>query len=219
MRSVQVPGIDTTRHQIWTDTISDFPRLASSAAHIYGKPRAFTESFASYKPPADATMARYVLNEQFVRGVNMAELMYFPSSNPGGRPTTTLMTDPGLPGLLRYIGRLSYLMSMGRPTASVALYLPSSSLWLNDRTADTQFVSTERLSPSIRSTSTSSARTPSPPTLPWPTDHSPPSAATAKRPCDEEPNSWGHAASKSGSIVLSHFLVFLKTVRDRPVAK
>lgn len=145
MRSVQVPGIDTTRHQIGTDTISDFPRLASSVSHVYGKPRAFTESFASYKPPADAAMARYVLNEQFVRGVNLAELMYFPSSNAGGRPTTTLMVDPGLPALMRYIGRLSTLMSMGRPTASVALYLPSSSLWLNDRAADTQFVSMERL--------------------------------------------------------------------------
>jgi len=145
MRSVQVPGIDTTRHQIWSDTISDFPRLASSVSHVYGKPRAFTESFASYKPPADAAMARYVLNEQFVRGVNLAELMYFPSSNAGGRPTTTLMVDPGLPALLRYTGRLNYLMSMGRPTASVALYLPSSSLWLDDRAADTQFVSTERL--------------------------------------------------------------------------
>jgi alpha-L-rhamnosidase len=145
MRSVQVPGIDTTRHQIWTDTISDFPRLASSVAHVYGKPRAFTESFASYAPPADAVMARYVLNEQFVRGVNMAELMYFPSSNCGGRPRTTLMTDPGLPALMRYVGRLSYMMSMGRPTASVALYLPSSSLWLNDRAADTEFVSAERL--------------------------------------------------------------------------
>jgi hypothetical protein len=145
MRSVEVPGIDTTRHQIWTDTISDFPRLASSAAHIYGKPRAFTESFASYNPPADVAMARYVLNEQFVRGVNLAELMYFPSSNPGGRPRTTLMGEPGFPALMRYVGRMSYLMSMGRPTASVALYLPSSSLWLNDRSADTQFVSTERL--------------------------------------------------------------------------
>jgi hypothetical protein len=145
MRSVEVPGIDTTRHQIWMDTISDFPRLASSVAHVYGKPRAFTESFASYNPPADAKAARYVLNEQFARGVNLAELMYFPSSNPGGRPTTTLMVDPGLPALMRYVGRLSYLMAMGRPTATVALYLPSSSLWMNDRTADTQFVSTERL--------------------------------------------------------------------------
>jgi hypothetical protein len=145
MQSVQVPGIDTTRHQIWTDTISDFPRLASSVSHVYGKPRAFTESFASYKPAADVTTARYVLNEQFVRGVNLAELMYFPSSNVGGRPRTTLMEQPELPALMHYIGRLSYLMSMGRPTASVALYLPSSSLWLNDRAADTQFVSAERL--------------------------------------------------------------------------
>jgi hypothetical protein len=145
MRSVQVPGIDTTRHQIWTDTISDFPRLASSVAHVYGKPRAFTESFASYKPAADVTAARYVLNEQFVRGVNLAELMYFPSSNTGGRPRTTLMEQPELPALMHYISRLSYLMSMGKPAASVALYLPSSSLWLNDRAADTQFVSAERL--------------------------------------------------------------------------
>jgi alpha-L-rhamnosidase len=145
MRAVQVPGIDTTRHQIWTDTISDFPRLASSVSHVYGKPRAFTESFASYKPAADAAAARYVLNEQFVRGVNLAELMYFPSSNAGGRPGTTLMEQPDLPALMRYIGRLSYLMSVGRPAASVALYLPSSSLWLNDRAADTQFVSAERL--------------------------------------------------------------------------
>jgi hypothetical protein len=145
MRWVQVPGIDTTRHQIWTDTISDFPRLASSVAHVYGKPRAFTESFASYKPAADVSMARYVLNEQFVRGVNLAELMYFPSSGAGGRPRTSLMEQPGLAALMEYIRRLSYLMSMGRPTAAVALYLPSSSMWMNDRTADTQFVATERL--------------------------------------------------------------------------
>jgi hypothetical protein len=145
MRYVQVPGIDTTRHQIGTDTISDFPRLASSASHIYGKPRAFTESFASYKPPADVAMARYVLNEQFVRGVNLTELMYFPSSNEGGRPRTTLMGEPGFPALMRDVGRLSYVMSMGRPTASVALYLPSSALWLNDRAADAEFVSAERL--------------------------------------------------------------------------
>jgi hypothetical protein len=145
MRSVEVPGIDTTRHQIWMDTISDFPRLASSVSHVYGKPRAFTESFASYNPPADATAARYILNEQFVRGVNLAELMYFPSTGVGARPTTALMTDPALPALTTYVRRLSYLMSRGRPTASVALYLPSSSLWMNDRAADTQFVSTERL--------------------------------------------------------------------------
>ena len=50
-------------------------------------------------------------------------------------------------------------MAMGRPEAQVALYLPSSSLWLGDDAADAQFVSTERLLSNIRSTSISSATT------------------------------------------------------------
>src|SRR6185437_2582978 len=70
-RFVQVPGIDSIWHQIFPDTISDFPRLASSASHIYGKPRAFTESFAAYRPEPTITDARYVLNEKFVRGINL----------------------------------------------------------------------------------------------------------------------------------------------------
>jgi hypothetical protein len=46
---------------------------------------------------------------------------------------------------MSYVRRLSYLMAVGAPTASVALYLPTSSLWMNDRKADTAFVSLERL--------------------------------------------------------------------------
>jgi hypothetical protein len=69
MKYVEVPGIDAIWHQIWTDTISDYPRLASSAAHIYGHPRSFTESFGAYRPAPDLVMARYVLNEQIVRGI------------------------------------------------------------------------------------------------------------------------------------------------------
>ena len=86
MRAVEVPGIDAIWHQIWKDTISDYPRLASSVAHVYGKPRAFTESFAAYRPAPDVEMARYILNEQFVRGVNLIETMYFPATSAGARP-------------------------------------------------------------------------------------------------------------------------------------
>ncbi len=145
MRAVQVPGIDAIWHQIWKDTISDYPRLASSAAHVYGKPRAFTESFAAYRPAPDVEMARYILNEQFVRGVNLVETMYFPATSAGPRPPLGYMGQPGFPNLLTYVRRMSYLMSQGRPDASVALFLPSSSMWLGDDAADTQFVSTERL--------------------------------------------------------------------------
>ncbi|HEV2486472.1 MAG TPA: glycosyl hydrolase [Terracidiphilus sp.] len=145
MRAVQVPGIDSIWHQIWKDTISDFPRLASSASHVYGKPHAFTESFAAYRPAPDVEMARYILNEQFVRGVNLVETMYFPATSSGPRPLSNYMGQTGFPDLLRYVRRMSYLMTMGRPDASVALFLDSSSMWLGDETADTQFVSTERL--------------------------------------------------------------------------
>lgn len=176
MKYVEVPGIDAIWHQIWTDTITDYPRLASSAAHIYGHPRSFTESFAAYRPEPDVTMARYILNEQMVRGINVIETMMFAATRPAGAPpeperprppvaTTTaggtaapappprprgggpsnLMRDPAWPALMDYVHRLSYVMSMGRPAATVALYIPSSSMWLDDSAADTAYVATERL--------------------------------------------------------------------------
>jgi alpha-L-rhamnosidase len=145
MQHVQVPGIDAIWHQIWKDTISDFPRLAASAAHVYGHPRAFTESFAAYRPAPDVDMARYILNEQFVRGVNLVETMYFPASSGASAQQSSFMDDPAYPELLSYVRRMSYLMSMGRPAAAVALYLPSSSMWMADAAADAAFVSTERM--------------------------------------------------------------------------
>jgi glycosyl hydrolase family 106( putative alpha-L-rhamnosidase) len=144
MRYVQVPGIDSIWHQIWKDTISDFPRLAASVSHVYGKPRAFTETFAAYRPEPDVEMARYILNEQFVRGVNLVETMYFPATT-GGRGGSPYMKEAGYPALLEYVRRMSYLLSMGRPAASVALYLPSSAMWMGDEAADMAFVSTERM--------------------------------------------------------------------------
>jgi hypothetical protein len=145
MRYVQVPGIDSIWHQIWTDTISDFPRLASSAAHVYGHPRAFTESFAAYRPLPDVTMARYILNEQFVRGINLVETMYFPASTGGRGGPMEFMRDPAYPALMRYSSRMSYLMSRGHPDAEVALLLPSESLWMGSKLTDDTFVSAERL--------------------------------------------------------------------------
>jgi hypothetical protein len=145
MRTVQTPGIDAIWHQIWKDTVSDFPRLASSVAHVYGRPRAFTESFAAYRPAPDVEMARYILNEQFVRGINIVETMYFPATSAGPQPPPSYMGQQGFPELLGYARRISYLMAMGRPDATVALLLPTSSLWLGSEASDTAFVSTERL--------------------------------------------------------------------------
>ncbi|MGD0796359.1 MAG: glycosyl hydrolase [Acidobacteriaceae bacterium] len=173
MKYVEEPGIDAIWHQIWTDTISDYPRLASSAAHVYGHPQSFTESFAAYRPAPDITLARYILNEQLVRGINVMETMFYSAVRPAGSPAPTpppappsapagstqpqpaaapgrsgpsaVMRDPGWPALTDYVRRAGYVMSMGRPAASVALYIPSSSMWLGERNADTAFVSSERM--------------------------------------------------------------------------
>jgi hypothetical protein len=150
---------------------------------VYGHPRAFTETFAAYRPEPDATMARYILNEEVVRGVNVIETMFYPATSPQdafGPPATAataptaptaaaaaaptsapagaaapparprggpsaLMRDPGWPALMQYLQRLTYVMSMGRPAAQVALYIPSSSMWLGDAASDTAFVSSERM--------------------------------------------------------------------------
>jgi hypothetical protein len=156
-----VPGIDAIWHQVWTDTIADYPRLASSAAHIYGHPRSFTESFGAYRPAPDLAMARYVFTEQIVRGITMTEGMSYgassprpadapapPAPAPGAAPRLRIpaaMSDPGWPALMEYVRRLTYVMAMGRPGAEVALYLPSSSMWLGDAASDMAFVSTERM--------------------------------------------------------------------------
>jgi hypothetical protein len=164
MKYVEVPGIDAIWHQIWTDTVSDYPRLASSAAHVYGHPQSFTESFAAYRPAPDVTMARYIINEQMVRGINLIETMFYPATSPANAPElpvsgnepqgaiprrrggpSQVMLDPAWPALMDYTRRVSYLMSMGKPGAEVALYIPSSSMWLNDRESDTAFVSAERM--------------------------------------------------------------------------
>lgn len=141
MRSVQSPGIDTIWHQLWTDTVSDFPRFGSSVAHLNGRPQAMTESFAAYRPTPTLPIVQYAINEQLVRGINLFEFMYIP----GGRPTPSFFADPSFPKVAAYTRRASYLMSMGRPDAKVALLQSRGALWVGDKEADDMFVSTERL--------------------------------------------------------------------------
>jgi len=66
-RHVAVPGVDAIWAQIWMDHVADYPKLASSAAHLFGRPRAFTESFAAYTYRPTVPQAKWVLDYQLVR--------------------------------------------------------------------------------------------------------------------------------------------------------
>jgi len=137
MRYVQVPGVDAIWHQIWYDNVADFPKLASSAAHMFGRPRALSESFAAYTPKPTVDDARWIVNEQLVRGINLFEFMFWSA---GSRGTNGYMGDARFPDLEAYSNRASWLLANGHPAAQVGVYCPTESMWLGNKQSDTSLL-------------------------------------------------------------------------------
>lgn len=128
LSKVQIPGVDAIWNQIWPGTLNDFPKLASSVAHVYGKPRAFSESFAAYHISPTIPQAKFVVDHQIARGINFFEFMFWPA----GSKHRNWMSDPGMKGLNKYTNRTTYLMSQGKPGARIAMYYPTSTMWLGN---------------------------------------------------------------------------------------
>ncbi len=124
MRSVGIPGVDAIWNQIWPDRVADFPKLASSAAHLYGRPRAFSESFAAYHTQPDLRQAGWVMNHQFARGINLFEVMFHPSSV-SGHGWQGFMADDAFPALAGYVARASYLLLPGQADGADRPLLPN----------------------------------------------------------------------------------------------
>ena len=129
---VQVPGIDVIWSQIWYGSNTDFPRLASSTAHVFGRQKAFSESFAAYRRPLDIPAVKYIVDYQLARGINFFEFMFWMSK----QGAKGYMAEPGMKGLNDYVNRACYMMQQGRPAARVAVYAPIPTLWLGDNRAN-----------------------------------------------------------------------------------
>lgn len=151
LRHVQIPGIDVIWSQVYPGRApADFPKFASSAAHVYGHPRALSESFAAFHDPVTVDVARWVVNQQLVRGINLFEFMFFRASSPrpegsnagGGR--MRYFDDPAFPTLAAYTNRAQYLLAQGRPAASLAVYAPITSFWLGEREANESLMAVAR---------------------------------------------------------------------------
>jgi hypothetical protein len=137
MRHVEVPGIDNLSQLVpyavhtpdgaW-DVNNNFPKLASSAAHLFGKPKAWTESGGG-----PGIVGKFQLDFQLVRGINAMQI-----GLPGvrGGPGGAAALPPQAPMLAWYTDRAGYLMAIGRPAAQVGLYYPSNSMWMGDEEAD-----------------------------------------------------------------------------------
>lgn len=136
LRHVQIPGIDAIWNQIWPGTIADFPKYASSVAHVYGHQKAMSESFAAYRTPPTVDQAKWVTDHQFARGINLFEWMYWPASSKGSGTPAGWFGDTKFPLVAQYANRVSYLLSNGKPAANIAVYYPTDSEWLGDQKAD-----------------------------------------------------------------------------------
>ena len=162
MRHVGVPGVDAIWAQIWMDHVADYPKLASSAAHLYGKPRAFTESFAAYTYRPTVPQAKWVLDYQLVRGINSVQIMFMPASvtrevppppapaGPSQKPAvqsvrrSSFFLSDTFPPVAQYVNRATYLLSQGRPAAQVGVYFPTLSLWYGDNESNTSMLDISR---------------------------------------------------------------------------
>ena len=148
MQPVQIPGVDAIWRQIWPDKVSDYPKLASSAAHLSGRPRAFCEGYAVYGRGLSVEQAKWVLDHLFVRGINLFQAMSYISSRETFRPyfcPPDLNLSPQWPHfslLFAYANRMSYLLSLGVPKATIAVYYPTTSGWLGNFSANTVMLAT-----------------------------------------------------------------------------
>jgi hypothetical protein len=116
LRYVGIPGIDNL-NQIAPGTVADFPKLAASAAHVYGHPQVWTEAGGG-----TGVNAKFVADYQLVRGINYLNIRG--------------MNNANAPSIGRYVSRTEYLLTVGRPAAQVAYLHPTDSMWLGDEESD-----------------------------------------------------------------------------------
>src|ERR1017187_6389716 len=127
-RKVGVPGIDNlsqllpslvhTPDGTWRIN-NNFPKLASSAAHLFGRPKVWTEGAGG--PGIDG---KFQMDFQLVRGVTELQIRVPTGAAPQG------------PMLAANANRGGYLMAAGHPAAQVGLYHPVNSMWMGDDQAD-----------------------------------------------------------------------------------
>lgn len=154
LQHAQIPGIDVIWSQVYPGRgPADFPKYASSVAHVYGRPRTLSESFAAFRDPVTVDVARWVVNQQFARGINLFEFMFFRASSPrpprpAGEPPPSkaapggidpasgrmsYLADPAFAALAEYTNRTQYVLAQGRPAAGIAVVVSTPSLWLGER--------------------------------------------------------------------------------------
>ncbi len=138
LRKMDIPGVDLIWRQLFPGLgpQSNFPMLAPTAAHQNGTRFAFSESFCVYGNGLTPAQMKWLVDYQYVRGINLVVLGCYPLSTrdhhmTGERPHFGAMNPlwDHLPGFHAYTARLGYAMSVGAPAIRTALYYPVRDIW------------------------------------------------------------------------------------------
>ena len=144
LRAMDVPGVDVIWRQLWPGNENHhFPKFAASAAHQNGTVLAFTESFGVYGNGLTPAQMKWLVDYQYVRGLTLLVCGVYPLSTrdhlmlgerPHFGPVNPLWDF--LPDFHRYVSRLGYLLSCGKPVIDTGLYYPVRDLWASANPAD-----------------------------------------------------------------------------------
>src|SRR5208283_1374807 len=76
MRYVQVPGVDNL-NQIGPGIVADFPKLATSTAHLFGNPQVWEEEGGN-----PYQTGKFIADYNYVRGMNFLNIRNLNSAPP-----------------------------------------------------------------------------------------------------------------------------------------
>ena len=125
MRYVQVPGVDNL-NQIGPGIVADFPKLATSCAHLFGRPQVWEEEGGN-----PYQTGKFIADYNFVRGMNFLQIRGL-----DGPPDPAAKLLNPAAAIAAYVNRASYLLANGRPGAQIALYHPTDNMWYGDKESD-----------------------------------------------------------------------------------
>ncbi|MEK7397798.1 MAG: glycosyl hydrolase [Candidatus Poribacteria bacterium] len=145
LRAMDLPGVDVIWRQVFPHKSNHhFPLYASSVAHQIGSPYAFTESFCVYGNGLTIEQMKWIVDYQYVRGINLFIGGCYPLSThdhlmcgerPHFGPVNPLWDH--IHNFHRYIARIGYILSCGKPKVSNAVYFPVRDMWANGNRDET----------------------------------------------------------------------------------
>ena len=148
LRTLDVPGVDVIWRQLFpadgpaAAKTNPFPRYAGSAAHLNGGRYALSETFGIFGNSVTPDQMKWLVDCQFVRGVNLFVFAYYAMDN-GGAWMTLFEPHSGPVSPLwemesaffRDTARTAALLSQGRPGAETALFYDTRAFWSGRREA------------------------------------------------------------------------------------